>query len=702
MIEPDRALPDGFFAGCRARSLDADRSVPVTGYRARERSLTLADALPGAGAVAGGAVELLSPDPAPILGARLITATPHGRPLPAIELRLATTRGTNALLERRGAPTAFFVTRGFGDLLLIGTQERPDLFALDVRRPLPFHEVVVEVDERLAADGSVLRAPNLELVADRARELRQRGIKSAAVAFLHAYLEPRHESAVAAVLREAGFRHVACSAELAPLIGLLPRAETAVVEAYLAPVVGDYLEEVGRSADRGTLHVMTSAGGLVRGSAFRAKDSLLSGPAGGVVGAARAGRDAGFARIVAYDMGGTSTDVARADADFDYVYEHQVGDARLVAPALAIESVAAGGGSICRFDGRQLKVGPESAGASPGPACYGAGGPLTLTDVNLLLGRLAPERFGIPVAPEAAKAAAEAVLMGARAAGQELDLEALLAGFLAIADERTADALSAISLRRGYDPADHALVAFGGAGGQHACAVAERLGIRDVVVPVDAGLLSAAGLATAVIERFARRQVLAPLSADQPDLVTLLDELSTEAIAGVMAEGIAEPEVMVRRRVAHLRSVGQASALEVEVPAEQARSPQLPALLAEAFAVEYHTLYGYRPAPRAVEVEALSVIASSRSRAAVAAAVEGAEDAAAEAPRDQRLHSGGTWARVPVLTASAVPESRSLPGPLLVADAYSTAVVDRGWAARRHASGALVLSRQIESGEERE
>ncbi|MFP5286426.1 MAG: hydantoinase/oxoprolinase family protein, partial [Thermoanaerobaculia bacterium] len=496
-------------------------------YEAEGALLELDGPLPGD--PAGQAFELRSPEEAPVLAARLVTRTPMGEELPEIALRLATTRGTNALLERKGAATALFITRGFADLLRIGTQQRPDLFALEIRRPEPLYREVVEVPERLAADGSVLVPLETEALREEAERLRACGIEAAAVALMHSYRNPRHEEELGELLRSCGFRSVSLSSRLAPLIKLLPRAETAVVDAYLAPILEGYLARVSGALSRGSLHVMTSAGGLVRAGSFRAKDGLLSGPAGGVVGAALAGRRSGFGKVVAFDMGGTSPDVARWDGDFEYLFEHRVGDAHLVAPALAIESVAAGGGSICGFDGVQLKVGPESAGAWPGPACYGAGGPLTLTDVNLLLGRLDPGRFEIPLDPGAADRAAGEIQ--ARMGESAPDREAVLGGFLEIANERMAEAIRSISLRRGYDPADHALVAFGGAGAQHACAVATLLGIGSVLVPADAGLLSALGLGAAVVERFAHRQVLEPLDQIRERLPEWLGEMGREAAA---------------------------------------------------------------------------------------------------------------------------------------------------------------------------
>ncbi|HEV2148011.1 MAG TPA: hydantoinase/oxoprolinase family protein, partial [Longimicrobiaceae bacterium] len=549
--------------------------------------------------------EVRSPEEAPVLAARLVTGTPAGGPLPPLAMRLATTRGTNALLERRGAPTALWITRGFGDLLEIGTQQRPELFALRVEKPAPLYAEVVEVPERLAADGSVLRPLDVEALAPVAERLVRSGVRVAAVALMHSFRNPAHEHALRDLLLRAGFEAVSCSADLAPFIRLLPRAETAVVDAYLDPTLSGYLAGVRGALGGGRLHVMTSAGGLVRPEDFRPRDSLLSGPAGGVVGAALAGRRSGFGRVVAFDMGGTSTDVARWQGDFEYVWEHEVGGAHLVAPALAIESVAAGGGSVCTLDAQGLRVGPESAGASPGPACYGAGGPLTVTDVNLLLGRLSPERFGIPVDPAPAEAALDALRRELRErTGEDAGREPLLAGFLEIADERMADAIRGISLRRGYDPAEHALVAFGGAGGQHACGVAARLGIGVVLVPPDAGLLSALGIGHAPLERFAERQVLRPLEEVEPEVAGWMEGMGEEASAAVAREGVARTGVEVRRRIVGLRYAGHDAALTVEW------SPGVS--LRAAFEERYAALYGHRPERRPVELESLRVVASTR------------------------------------------------------------------------------------------
>ncbi len=735
-------VPDGFFAGWRLAALHADGGreigVGVAGSTA-DGALELAND-PGLDLVAGDRVELRSAEEAPVVAARLLTGTPAGSPLPPIALRLATTRGTNALLERRGAPVALFVTRGFGDLLAIGDQRRPDLFAVAVVKPRPLYEQAVEVDERLAADGSVLVPLDPAAVEAAGRRLVSEGIEAAAVAFLHGYANPAHERAAGEALSRAGMRRVALSAELAPLIGLLPRAETAVVDAYLGEALTGYLDRVaGALGAGGSLHVMTSAGGLVRRSEFRPKDSLLSGPAGGVVGAARAGRASGLERVIAFDMGGTSTDVARFDGDFEYQFEHRVGDAHLLAPALAIESVAAGGGSVCGFDGAAFTVGPESGGADPGPACYGAGGPLTITDVNLLLGRIDPGRFGLPLDPAAAEAALDRLLAAAAAAGRHAAREETLAGLLAIADERMAEAIRRISVRRGYDPAAYALVAFGGAGAQHACTVAGLLGISTVLVPRDAGLLSALGLGAAVIERFAHRQVLAPLGACRDRLAGWLAELGAEARRAVAAEGVTADAVAVRRRIAELRFAGQESAIEVELGSPAAgpaaaggdRGAGLAGLLLDGFNERYRERYGYLPEGREVELVALRVAASTGAGGGVAEE-EAPGDAAGQAGRGAEVRGGGAgrpeavaaaapgsavpgrasgsspaasrsawfaggWRETPVHDRAALTGGDRLAGPALVFEAHSATVLPPGWTLTVDRARALVLEQVPES-----
>lgn len=635
--------------------------------------------------------ELVSDEEAPTLAARLLTGTPAGHDLPRCSMRLATTLGTNALLQRAGAPTALFVTRGFGDLPSIGTQQRPELFALSVEKPAPLYAAVIEVNERLAADGRVLQPLDTTTLTDEARKALARGVNSAAIALLHGYLNPSHERRLRDALLELGFKHVSCSSELAPRIKLLPRLQTAVVDAYLSPVVRDYLDRVDRDlgrepTDSPRLLVMTSAGGLLDRHGYRPKDSLLSGPAGGVVGAARVARLTGHERVIGFDMGGTSTDVARFDGDYEYVYEHRVGDARVAAPALAIESVASGGGSICWLDGERLRVGPRSAGALPGPACYGAGGPLTVTDVNLLAGWLAAQRFEIPVSVEPARERlTELQDELERRTGERATDRALLEGLQTVANETMADAIRRISLRRGYDPTDYALVAFGGAGGQHACQVAELLGIERIVVPVDAALLSALGLGQAVIERFVERQVLQPLERAEASIEPAFRELSEEALRAVAAVGVPPERIAVRRRILHLRFSGQNATLDVEWRPGMA--------VEDCFVRRYVELFGHRPERRAVELESMRVVASSLPsddigpRAAVAQ-----RPAAAREHRDALFMAG--WGRVAVFEREALEPGDRIDGAALIHERHSCTVVQPAWTACVDGLGNLTLERQ--------
>ncbi|HXU46620.1 MAG TPA: hydantoinase/oxoprolinase family protein [Thermoanaerobaculia bacterium] len=697
------ALPPGFFAGFAFRLLGGGEEWPAVGWDPESRRLDLAEDLPDL--PPGAACELVSTEEPPLLAARIATGTPPDRPLPPLAMRLATTRGTNALLERKGAAVAFFVTAGFGDLLLIGTQQRPDLFALAIEKPPPLYREVVEVEERLAADGSVLRPLDREGAKRAAGAALSRGATSAAVALLHAYRNPCHERDLLAILRDVGFRFVALSSQLAPEIKLLPRAQTAVVEAYLAPILAGYLARVASALGESPLHVMTSAGGLARArsprqrpggspsglaeSSFRAVDGLLSGPAGGVLGAARAASRSGLPRILSFDMGGTSTDVARFDGDVELSFEHRVGDAHLVAPALAIETVAAGGGSICSVAGAgreaQLKVGPESAGAHPGPACYGAGGPLTITDVNLLLGRLDPGRFGIPI--DVAAAQERAAEVAAHAGGE---IEALLEGYLEIANERMADAIRRISVGRGFDPAEFALVAFGGAGAQHACAVADLLGMRTILVPQEASLLSALGLSAARIERFAVRQVLRPLAECNNDLPALAGELAAEATAAVAEEGVVLGEIEIRCRIAQLRFAGQETSLAIDFgePGAAREAPDL----TERFLAAYRAIYGYAPEGRPIEVEALRVAAASRPEPDPPLPPE-PQPTEALPSGTRRARFAGAWVEVPAYDRAALAPGATFAGPCLVFEDLSATVVEPDWRGRVDGAGGLLLAR---------
>jgi 5-oxoprolinase (ATP-hydrolysing) len=695
--------PSGFICGFQFCLLETRHPpLKVERYDHDESMITIDKSLPS-GVQEGAAFEVRSPEEAPVLAARLVTGSVAGSKLPEISMRLASTRGTNALLERRGAPVALFITRGFGDLLRIGNQQRPELFAMDIRKPKPLYESVVEVAERMAADGSVLVPLAPDRLGSDISRLTSAGIRCAAVSFMHSYVNPKHENELAGYLLRNGFHHVSCSSDLAPLIRIVPRTETSVVDAYLAPVIDDYLERVQIPIENRSLQVMTSAGGMVQVGNYHAKDSLLSGPAGGVVGAVTAGRRSGFLRVITFDMGGTSTDVSLFDGDYDYVFEHKVGDAHLVAPALAVESVASGGGSICKYDGVELRVGPESAGADPGPACYGAGGPLTLTDVNLLLGRLEPTRFDIPVVSNLAKQTFDVLHRSIEEQKKEkVERESLLEGLRDIANERMADAIRRISIRRGYDPKEYALVAFGGAGGQHACAVAEHLGINTIVIPENASLLSAMGLGNAVVERFAEQQVLRRFEEVRADIPRRIHELSEQAITNLKKEGVTEDQIEIRRIIINLRFVGQDSWIQINfdgiIPIEK------------AFASKYETIFGYYPKGRPIEIESIRVVASSRSDEDCSGSTETTPSTCSSGEKPAQIglepegrsgnsHSvnawfDGEWRSVPIFERIDLVPGWKICGPALIFEQYSVTAVECGWTAEVNGELALVLRKK--------
>lgn len=641
-------MPRGFFVGFSARlPLCPERTFTVIKSHSDEFGLLLKfDGPPFPhGHDLGMVVELTSNEEAPVLGARLLTKTALGNEFPRMQFRLATTRATNALLERKGSRVAFFVTHGFGDLLAIGDQRRADLFALEHAARSVFYEAVCEVDERMNARGEVLLALDEQKVRRSAQTLIAKGIRHAAVALLHSYANAEHEQRVAAILRAVGFEHITLSSDIAAFTKILPRAQSAVANAYLTGPVDAFLEGVA-SPLHSSFQVMTSAGGLASREDVKPKDMLLSGPAGGVIGAANAAREMGFTKIVTFDMGGTSTDVARIDERPGYRFSQQVAGMSLLAPCVAIETVAAGGGSICKWTPSGLAVGPDSAGSHPGPACYGKGGPLTITDVNLLLGRFDPEKAPIPLDASAARWRLEELRAEIKAArGDEIDAQELLQSFLQLAIERMADAIRRISVAEGYDPVDHALLAFGGAGPQHACALAARLGIKTVLVPRHAGILSAVGLHQALPECFAARQVLEPLDEALPATRRIIDELACEARAALARQGVVSfdpPHVF-----AEMRLRGQDTPLLITV----AEVAQLPA----DYRAAYQRLFGYAP-PDSRVIELVSLRVSIR-----AAATAGDEC-------DAQAGNVGTLAN-------------AVAGPAVIQDAFSTLVIDSGWRA---------------------
>jgi len=632
------SMPADFFVGFHLR-LGEWSSVITSSRSAQPLALSLQtdSALPVIRE--GITAELTIHEEAPVLGARLLTGTALGTAFPPLQFRVATTRATNALLERKGSRVALFITQGFGDLPTIGDQRRADLFALKHRPRPQFHEAVCEVPGRLDAQGQVLEPLDEGAICSAAAVFVEKGITHAAVALLHSHANAAHEQRVAELLRETGFTHVSLSSELAPFVKLLPRVQSAIANAYLTGPVQSFLQGVAKpltsslEPQASSLQVMTSAGGLEQAAQIQPKDMLLSGPAGGAIGAANAAQRIGHGKIITLDMGGTSTDVARIEGRPGYRFTQNIEGMSLLTPCVAIETVAAGGGSICAWTAQGLVVGPHSAGSNPGPACYGKGGPLAITDVNLLMGRFNPARAPIPLDVEAARLRLEELWSKIAAeTGAELSAKDLLAQLHALAVEHMADAIRRISVSEGYDPQGYALLAFGGAGPQHACAVAAKLGMKTILVPKHAGILSAVGLHEAVPEKVFEKQVLLPLEEALPVINAWLEDLDVGA-GNVI-------------RIAEMRLRGQDSPLQVTFHSISE--------LAGGYSAAYGRLFGYAPpAGRVVEVVSVRAIVSS--------------------PRESLLATleGGTP------TCAAKHEAQN--EMRLLQDEFSTLVVEPGW-----------------------
>jgi 5-oxoprolinase (ATP-hydrolysing) len=638
----------------------------------KDQQLVLSKNLPFA---AQGDFNLSAQEEAPLLAARLITGTGLQQPFPPIQMRLGTTKGTNALLEHAGKAPLLVITKGFADLPLIGNQQRRQLFALNFERPRPYHAQVFEVNERINAAGEVEKALNPNEIKKLQEYCRQNQVQNAAVVTLNSYKNPQHEQAIAQALADVGLPYVTTSAALSPQINFQQRCDTAVVNAYLRPVLDQYLEAIGQEMK--DLKIMSSAGGLISKHHFHPKDSLFSGPAGGVVAAEKMAQQTGQTNIITFDMGGTSTDVARYSGRFDYAYQSQIGHAQINAPALNLHTVAAGGGSICQFDGEKFTVGPESGGAQPGPACYGAGGPLCLTDVNLLLGKMATDEFSIPLQRKAAEEQLQKMLEQQENPAQA---EEILQGFLNIANEKMADAVRQISTARGYNPAEHALLAFGGAGGMHVCAVASLLGIKKVILPKDAGILSAYGISQALEERFASQEVLHPLK-EVKNLESLIRSLKQEALQDLEKSGYQPNELEVRHAFCYLRFKGQEHALEIDY--------QKNSRLTEAFEEEYRALYGHYMADTALELVSLKIVASPKAAPAEKTTIPDKQHAA-KVRRTQGTWINNRWQKVPVYAFKELKTGAVLKGPGLILYPTSTAFLESGWQAVLTKQGSLL------------
>jgi 5-oxoprolinase (ATP-hydrolysing) len=642
--------------------------------------------------------KLLSEDPgryddAVLAGIRGLLGVPAGQPIPAGRIgsvRLGTTVATNALLERRGEPTVLVITRGFRDALRIGYQNRPRIFARQIILPELLYHRVIEVTERVSAHGEVIAALDEEAAARDLRAAYADGLRAVAVVCLHGYRYPAHEARIGEIARDIGFTQVSESHATSPLMKLVSRGDTTVVDAYLSPVLSRYIDRVTAELNGTPVLFMQSNGGLADAHRFRGKDSILSGPAGGIVGMARTAAAAGYRRVIGFDMGGTSTDVSHYAGEFERQYETEVAGVRMRAPMLSIHTVAAGGGSILAFDGSRYRVGPDSAGADPGPACYRRGGPLTVTDANVMLGRVQPGSFPRVFGPggdEPLDAGLVATRFGAlarriaEATGDQRSAAEVAAGFLDIAVANMANAIKKISVQRGYDITRYVLATFGGAGGQHACAVADALGMTEVLIHPLAGVLSAYGMGLASVTAMRETAVEAELS---DGVAARLDQMAGELEAAARDELAAGGGAVQSIRRAHLRYQGTDTSLPVPLGAADD--------MVDAFEAAYRQRFSFLTRDKPVIVEAVSVEVSQG--AGDVPAVQGTGETGEPSPAARvAMFAGREWAEVDLLPRSALRPGRVVHGPALITEDFATTVLEPGWQAAVTARGDLLLTR---------
>jgi len=690
--------------------------------------------------------KLLSENPdryadAPLQGIRDILGLASDAPIPAEQIacvKMGTTVATNALLERKGDRTLLLITKGFRDALRIGYQNRPDIFAREIVLPEMLYERVIEVDERITAQGEMLISvrPIVSGLLEELQDAYNAGIRSCAIVLMHGYRYPNHETQVAELARQVGFTQVSVSHEVSPLMKLVSRGDTTVVDAYLSPILRRYVDRIAAtlqstepdpqaSADPSNetplpftlqpstsppssprLMFMQSNGGLTDARLFQGKDSILSGPAGGIVGAVQTSLRAGFDKIIGFDMGGTSTDVSHFNGEYERTFETEVAGVRLRSPMMSIHTVAAGGGSVLQFDGSRYRVGPESAGAHPGPACYRNGGPLAVTDCNVMLGKVQPEFFpkvfgangDMPLDAETVRqqfaALAEEIRMKT---GDARSPEQVAEGFLAIAIEKMANAIKKISIQRGYDVSEYTLCCFGGAGGQHACQIADALGMTQIFLHPYAGVLSAYGMGLADVRSLHERAIEATLSeALLTELQTTLAVLAMQGRQDLAQQGIeafphspldSDERVQVVSKVL-LRYVGTDSALPVAW-GELAE-------LRDQFEAQYQQRYGFTMPNKGLVVEAVSV--------EVIGHMSTPAEPSRSTPRNQPLqplttvplYSGGTWHDTPVYHRTDLHPGDTLSGPALIIEPTSTTVIEPGWHATLTPPANLLLTKSQE------
>ncbi len=653
--------------------------------------------------------KLLSENPerykdAAVQGIRDLLGLKSGDALPqgAIKaVKMGTTVATNALLERKGDRVLLIVSEGFADQLRIGYQTRPKLFALHIQLPEMLYERVVEVPERVRVDGSIETPLDLAAAEAALKAAYADGIRACAVLFMHGYRYPEHEAKVAALARQIGFSQVSASHQVSPLIKFVSRGDTTVVDAYVSPILRRYVDQVASQldAEKNNLRLMfmQSNGGLADANYFQGKDSILSGPAGGVVGLVQTSTRAGFAKVIGFDMGGTSTDVSHYDGEYERAFETMVAGVRMRAPMMLINTVAAGGGSILHFDGARYRVGPDSAGANPGPACYRRGGPLTVTDCNVMLGKLPPAFFPKVFGPNGDQALDDVVVAEKfavlhkqikDATGDTRSVEEMAEGFLAIAVENMANAIKKISVARGYDVTKYVLTSFGGAGGQHACLVADALGMTEVLLHPLAGVLSAYGMGLADMRVLKEKTVeRAYEAAALPALAQELDAMAEEAHAEMLRQGVTPERVSVLRKL-HLRYGGSDSPLVVDFGDLDSTKA--------AFEAAHRQRFGFISPEKQLIAGSVAVeVVGEGERAPdrVEAIGEIRDPAAIPALASRRAYMAGNWHDTPVYDREALRPGEKLTGPAIITESTSTIVLEPGWQARLTERRDLVLKR---------
>ncbi|MEY1556479.1 hydantoinase B/oxoprolinase family protein [Yoonia sp. R2331] len=644
--------------------------------------------------------KLLSDNPesyadAAVHGIRTLLDLGPDDPIPPDQIgavKMGTTVATNALLERKGERTLLMITQGQRDLLRIGYQNRPRLFDLNIVLPELLYAEAVEVTERLAADGDIVTPLDEDGARAALQAAYDAGTRSVAIALMHGYRFPAHEQRLGKIAAEIGFPQISLSHAVSPLIKLVSRGDTTVVDAYLSPILRRYVEQVAGalndSAGRApNLMFMQSNGGLTDARLFQGKDAILSGPAGGVVGMVRTADEHGFDRIIGFDMGGTSTDVCHFAGDYERSFETEVAGVRMRAPMMSIHTVAAGGGSILTFRDGRMQVGPESAGANPGPAAYGRGGPLTVTDCNVLLGKLQPDVFPAVFGPHGDQPLSASVVHDAFQSlnadiGGDKKIEETAEGFLRIAVENMANAIKKISVQRGYDVTKYALNCFGGAGGQHACLVADALGMSTIFIHPFAGVLSAFGMGLADIRAIREHQFGQRIDAVAAAQKVLKD-LSNQAVSEVQGQGIPSAAVAVNQ-IAHIRTNGAHQTLEVPF--------DTPAAMAAAFKDAHLQRFGFAPVFDHLIIDLLTAEAVGSTGGTVTL------DAAATAPRDDQtvqMFTNGAWRDVPLVDRNALKTGDNVAGPAIITEPTGTNVIEPGWAAECAAGGNLILRRAV-------